>query len=193
MYEKPWQVVATEVKELGGLFKVRKDRVIMPKNGREYNVYALCVADWVNVIPLTDDMQVVMVKQYRHGIRDFTLELPGGVIDSGDTPEGAARRELMEETGFVAEKFELLGTVFPNPAIQTNKCYTYLACDARKEKSQQLDEMEDIEVITIPLDLVADLIRKGEISHGLIMAAFCHLFVKKPKLLQLDRLDSFGK
>ncbi len=183
MYQKPWNILSSETEDCGGIFRVRKDTVLMPKNERKYTVYSLCLSDWVNVIALTDQQEVVMVKQYRHGIRNFTVELPGGVIDPEDTPIESAKRELLEETGFAVDELTLLGTVHPNPAIQTNKCYTFFGRNAKKKSGQNLDELEDIEVITVPLKRIPDMIQKGDITHGLIIAAFCFLFVKHPEFL----------
>ncbi len=183
MYSKPWNILSSSIQDCGGIFKVRKDRVLMPKNGKEYSVYSLCLSNWVNVIALTSDYHVVMVKQYRHGIRDFTIELPGGVIDSGDTPIEAAKRELLEETGYIVDDFTLLGKLYPNPAIQVNECYTFFGKNARLVSNQDLDELEDIEVVTVPMKEIPGMIERGVINHGLIIAAFCFLFVKYPELI----------
>ena len=94
--------------------------------------YVLKLADWANVIPITDDEQVVFVKQYRHGTSQVTLEIPGGIVDPGDRdPKEAAERELFEETGYRAKELILLGQQHPNPAIQNNTCHTYLALDVK--------------------------------------------------------------
>ncbi len=183
MYPKPWKILSSTVQDCEGIFKIRKDKVLMPRNGKEYSVYSLHLSNWVNVIALTDDYEVVMVKQYRHGIRDFTIELPGGVIDPGDTPIEAARRELLEETGFVMDNPILLGKLYPNPAIQVNECYTFFGRNARLVSGQNLDELEDIEVLTVPIKRIPEMIKKGTINHGLIIAAFCFLFIKYPQLI----------
>jgi 8-oxo-dGTP pyrophosphatase MutT (NUDIX family) len=137
---------------------------------------------WVNVIPLTPENNVVLIRQYRHGIRDVTLEIPGGLVEDGDTPEEAAAKELAEETGYRSTEMISFGAVHPNPAIQNNLCYTFLAKDAFVGGVQQQDEKEDIEVLLRPLDEIPRLIREGQISHSLVVVAFYRLFVEHGEL-----------
>jgi ADP-ribose pyrophosphatase len=100
------------------------------------------------------------------------LELPGGMIDEGEEAEAAARRELLEETGFSAARFFLLGQSRPNPALQNNTIYHYLAADCEKTAAPSLDEHESVVTRTFPLDEVKDLIAGGAITHSLVVAAF---------------------
>jgi 8-oxo-dGTP pyrophosphatase MutT (NUDIX family) len=116
-----------------------------------------------------------MIRQYRHGSKEVTLEIPGGLLDLGDTPEEAADRELLEETGFQAEEMVKIGLVSPNPAIFSNHCYTFLARNVKKIRSPMPDQTEDIEAVLIPLSQIPELIRKGEINHAIIISAF-HLY-----------------
>jgi 8-oxo-dGTP pyrophosphatase MutT (NUDIX family) len=160
------------------VFSLRTDRARSPRTGAEHDFFILESAPWVNVIPLTADGLVVMVRQYRHGTRTVTLEIPGGLVEEGDTPEEAAARELMEETGYRAARMIGFGSVHPNPAIQNNRCYTFLAEDVTPFGAQQQDEREDIEVVLKPLSQIPSLIRGGEISHALVIAAFYRLFVE---------------
>ena len=129
------------------------------------------------MIPLTSDNDVVLIRQYRHGTRTITLEIPGGVIEGNDSPEEAARRELREETGYQASDMHLLGHVHPNPAFLDNICYTYLARDVSIVGEQEQDEREDIEVMLKPVEEIPSLIREGEITHSLILAAFYRFFM----------------
>jgi len=184
MAVKPWRIVSTKSEKKCGLFRVRVDEVVMPTTGKLYSVYALDFAPWVNIIAITPDDEVVMVRQYRHGIRDITLELPGGVIDEHDDPQSGARRELLEETGYDAQSWELLGVFHPNPAIQTNLCYTFLARNAYRATRQHLDELEDIEVVLYPMKEIPKLLKEGVISHALIVAAFGTFFLKYPEYLK---------
>ena len=119
-----------------------------------------------------------MVRQYRHGSRAVTLEIPGGLFDPGDTPEEAAARELLEETGYQAERWTEIGVANPNPAIFNNRCYTFLAQDIQKISDLIPDQTEDIEVVLIPLIDIPKLIRTGKIDHAIVIAAFSLYFLQ---------------
>lgn len=131
--------------------------------------------DWVNVIALTPDEQVVLIRQYRIGIEKVCLEIPGGMVDPGEDTAAAAARELVEETGYTSARWQLLGTVAPNPAIMNNTLHSYLALDAERTHDQKLEGSEVVNVETVPLRDVTDLLRRGAIEHALVVAAFGHL------------------
>jgi len=140
--------------------------------GTSGTFYKLHVPDWINVLAVTEDDQVVLVKQYRHGTDEITLEIPGGAVDKEDTnPQHAAERELLEETGFQSNKWTHLGTVSVNPAIMNNYCHLYLAEKCQKVAKQNLDQMEEIEVLTISLTEFFEMIEREEIDHSLIISA----------------------
>jgi 8-oxo-dGTP pyrophosphatase MutT (NUDIX family) len=142
----------------------------------EHDFHIIESENWVNVIPLAAEDQVVMIRQYRHGAGRVTLEIPGGLIDPGDTPEKAAARELLEETGYQAEAFVKIGVVNPNPALFNNLCYTFLARNVQKNHDPMLDQTEDIEVTLIPMIEIPKLISKGEIDHAMVITAFYWYF-----------------
>lgn len=169
---KPWTVISTRRDKSYRVFALRTDQAQSPRTGEIYDFFVLESNPWVNIIPLTPDNQVVMVRQYRHGTRDITLEIPGGLIENEDTPESAALRELREETGYEADTVESLGFVHPNPAIQNNICYTFLARNVRHAGLQEQDEKEDIGVELVPLSEIPRLIREGVITHALVIVAF---------------------
>jgi len=144
-----------------------------PESGSAHDFFVLDAPDWVNVIPLTPDEKVVCVRQYRAGTDTVTLEIPGGMIDPGDpTPTAAAAREMREETGYLADRYEDLGVVAPNPAIQSNRCHTICAVDAYRDGPQALDGSEVIDVELVDLSDIPSLITSGRITHSLVVAAF---------------------
>ena len=139
--------------------------------------HILRCSDWCNILPITADNQVVMVKQYRYGTDEETLELPGGVIDPEDpNPLDGARRELLEETGYEATDIVCTGIIQPNPAMQTNRCHSFLARNVRKMQEPALDAGEDIEVVTVALEEIPDRVARGEIQHALVVVAFAYAF-----------------
>jgi 8-oxo-dGTP pyrophosphatase MutT (NUDIX family) len=144
-----------------------------PPAGRpERTFYVIEAPDWINVIPLTDDGRVLLVRQYRVGIEDFTLEIPGGMCDPGETPRRAAERELREETGCEARTISEIGWVHPNPAIQNNRCHTFLARGVTPAGESSPDPDEELELVEEPLERIPELIADGRISHALVIAAF---------------------
>lgn len=180
-----WRRVGSERVADCRVFQVRRDRSLNPRGGAEHNFYCIEAADWINVIPLTTRNEVVMIEQYRHGAGEVTLEIPGGMVDEGEAAERAAARELLEETGYGAGEVRLLGRTRPNPAIQNNWLYSFLARDCRFEQEPVFDSSEWTVVRLVPLADVPALIAEGAITHALVIAAFHWL-----SLYQRDLLSS---
>jgi 8-oxo-dGTP pyrophosphatase MutT (NUDIX family) len=130
-------------------------------------VYTLEHPDWCNVIAITEDERIVLVRQLRFGTRETSLELPGGMIDAGEDPAAAALRELREETGFEAARAELLVVTHPNPSFQKNKLHSFVARGARLAGATKFDEHEECETVLAPLSDVARMLDEGEIVHAL--------------------------
>jgi len=176
---RAWELINSVRDRSYRIFSLRTDRAVSPRTGQAYDFFVLETPSWVNVIPITTDGKVVLVRQYRHGIRDITLEIPGGLVEGGDNPETAAIRELEEETGYRTREMEMLGRVHPNPAILNNVCYTFLARDVFPAGRPHPDDKEDIEVLLRPLNEIPRLIREDMITHALVLAAFYRFFMER--------------
>jgi 8-oxo-dGTP pyrophosphatase MutT (NUDIX family) len=161
-----WQTVASSYIHKHPYMSVRRDTRQAPEFGI-HDFYLLEFPDWANVVAVTENNMVVLVRQFRHGLNAINLEIPGGVVDSGEDPHLTASRELAEETGFVPETVELLSSVSVNPAIQGNWCHLFLAKGCRRVGGQSLDGTESIAVELVPLNAVADLLNSGKIHHSL--------------------------
>lgn len=161
---KAWKIISSELVFEHRWYKLRKD-VVEIAEGKVIDDYFVSVRpEVVTVFPVTEEGEVVMVQQYKHGARQILLEFPGGVIEDNEDIELAARRELIEETGYEVEKFIPLNILVDNPTKDTNRIHTFLALGAKKVKEQELDDTENINVVKVPLEEVKQLIRRGEIK-----------------------------
>lgn len=169
-----WKTLTRELLESVPIFSVSRVRREHPEMG-EADFYVMDLPDWINVVALTPEDDVVLVRQFRHGNENITLEIPGGNVDEGETSRQAAERELLEETGYEAKEWVEIGSVEPNPAFMANECKTWLALDARPTAEPNPDHHEELEVLRVPRDAFDALIENGEITHSLVVAAAYHL------------------
>ena len=166
---KPWKVL--ESRHLQPRFRIDKCEL---HNGKLLDATVFEFRTWANVLAMTKDQEVVLIKQYRHGVQEVLWEFPGGVVDDGENPLDGARRELLEETGYTTSNIIEVGRFYPNPANQNNLMYGFLAYDVEKTELQHLDDAEDIEVHLIPLVNLITMTRRGEFLHGLQVATLFH-------------------
>jgi ADP-ribose pyrophosphatase len=172
---QPWEKRGSRLIGDFRIFTLRSDRVVSPRTGLEHEMYVIETVDWVNVIALTEDRQLVMVEQYRHGSDTIELEIPGGMMDPNDaSPVAAGVRELREETGYEGANARVIGTIFPNPAIQTNTCHTVLVEHCRPRHTIQLDHGEDLVTRLVPVAEIPRLVTAGRIQHSLVVVALYH-------------------
>ncbi len=170
---QPWTRRSSEIVYSTRIFDLRRDSNQSPRTAREHDFWVLESGDWVNILPITRAGEVVLIRQWRHGIGDFTLEIPGGMIDPEDvSPLSAARREMVEETGYDSADIVELGAVHPNPAIQGNRLHTFLARDVELLHAPEFDSTEEVTVELVARDRLPALVREGRITHALVVVAF---------------------
>lgn len=171
---KPWKTLESEELAKYGYFRMRKDKCELPDGRVMPGYYTIEFADWVNVIPVTKDKKVVLIRQYRHSVEEITIEIPGGSTHpkESEPAEIAAMRELEEETGYTSGKLEFVGIQYPNPALLSNRMHTFIAWDVEKTKEQELDPYEDIETYEVTLSELRNLIETGKINHSIILGSF---------------------
>ena len=165
-----WHELSREPMGSYRVFSVERSRAVSPFDGAERDFYRIRSSSWTQIVPLTKDRHVVMVRQYRHGVGRLTLEIPGGLVAEGEDPGEAAMRECLEETGYRARKAVSLGVLSPNPALFANALYGYLATDVEPEGAIKNDSIEQTEVVLVPERDIPSMILSGEIDHALVVA-----------------------
>lgn len=177
-FSKPkWDIVKDKKLLETPIFSLHQRDLIPDKKSSPSPFYVLDTSDWINVIALTKNREIVLVEQYRAGIHEPTLEIPGGIVDENESPLESAKRELLEETGFQSEKWSKIGKVSSNAAILNNYAHTFLAEDCKKVSDQQLDKNEDIAVHIMELYSFLKLVQENTVHHAIVVAAVAHLLL----------------
>lgn len=176
----PWDMQENNLHADCRIFEVRKQRLKRRSDGLEGEFFVLDTNDWVNVLALTPDDKIILVRQFRYGSKEQSLEPPGGVVERGEDPVIAGLRELQEETGYVGEEPKLLGVVRPNAAILSNRCHVILVRNAQKTAELNFDQHEELVTELYPVKELKEMVRRGEITHSIGLNSIMML------LLELD-------
>ena len=177
--DRKWAVLSSEYLIRRPWLTARRDVARLPDGRINNEYYVLEYPDWVNVIAITKDGQVVLERQYRHGLGKTCYELPCGVIEAGETPLEAAKRELLEETGYAGGQWQPWMTLSPNPATSSNLAHSFLAIGVEKVSGQHLDATEDIEVSLHSPDYVRELLENNQILQALMAAPMWKYFMSR--------------
>lgn len=176
---KDWELVRSEPLANLKLFTARFDFMKNPRNGITEKMIVLDSPDAANIVALTAAQEMLFVRQYRFGISDYTLELPGGIVDPGEAHHAAALRELREETGYAGGNWHYLGSIHSNPVFMTNSIHHYLAEDVVLTHALELDAGEDVKVEKMPLPEVLHQFRAGFFQHPHTVNALLKFFFYK--------------
>lgn len=166
-----WNVLESKDIFSENWLKLRKDKCMLPDGRIMDPYYVIEVPSWTNMVIITKDEKIVLVKQYRHASGEITLELPGGLLEKGETPKVSAIREMQEETGYVSNEIEFLSQVLSNPALHNNTAYFFLARNAEKMVATHFDPFEDLQLETYTKEELKQLLNEGKIQHGVQVGA----------------------
>lgn len=168
-----WKVLSSKILFSSGLFTMKSDECELPDGRIMPKYYVMDFPDWVNILPITKEGNVVLVKQYRHASKREHIEVPGGSMDpkiNESTLEGA-RREMLEETGYDSKNIVHVGSHYPNPALQSNQMHTFIAFESEEVQKQNLDEFEELEIYICTLERLKQHLNEGDIDHSIMVAS----------------------
>lgn len=182
MNKQQWKILSSEYLVRAPWAVLRKDSCEMPNGHIVPEYYVLEYPNWVSVVGVTTENEIILVKQYRHGVGKSILEIPGGVIDEGEDSLTAAKREMLEETGYQFDSFDKICELYPNPATSNNKNTTYLALGGKKVQEQELDTQEDIDVMIVSIDEVKALVLQNKIGQSLHTSSLFYALLKLERI-----------
>ena len=173
-----WKVMRDDMHANCRIFDVHKRKMIRDSDQKEGEFYVIETNDWVNVLALTSNQEIILVRQFRYGTEEYSLEPPGGVIEKGEDPILAGQREMLEETGYSGKNPKIIGNVFANSAIMSNRCHFLLVTDVEKLGETSFDPHEELETVKVPIESLKDLVKSGDISHSIGVNAIFHLMME---------------
>jgi 8-oxo-dGTP pyrophosphatase MutT (NUDIX family) len=172
---QPWKKLDSKPAGDFRIFTIRSDRSVSPRTGLPHDFFVIDCVNWVNVIAITPEQQLVMVEQFRHGSNTVELEIPGGMMDTSDaSPSETGARELREETGYTGDNVKVIGEISPNPAIMSNTCFTVMLENCRGVHAVEFDRGEDLATKLVPIADIPRLVGSGKIRHALVVVALYH-------------------
>jgi 8-oxo-dGTP pyrophosphatase MutT (NUDIX family) len=173
-----WKLIESKYVYRDRWLRARADKCELPDGRIMEPYYVIEVPDWTNMVIITKEQRIVLVRQYRHALGTTTLELPGGILEQGESPKESAIREMHEETGYVSDEVEFLMKISPNPALNNNTAYFFLAIDAEKLTDTKFDPFEDIVIETFSKDELKQLLEEGKLQHGVQQGAIYQAMIQ---------------
>lgn len=174
--DKPWETIRSEPGPDLTLFQARFDWVSNPRNASVMRAVVLELPDFVNVVAVTPEERIVVVRQYRFGVQKVTTEIPAGLMEPGELHAEAVVRELREETGYTAAQWKYLGWSEPNPAFLNNICHQWLALGVVRTGAPAPDEGEELSVAELTLEELKDEIKAGRMRNSLTLLSLARVF-----------------
>lgn len=171
MVSIPWTVLRRRTLVERRYLELREEHVRLASGQEIEDFYVIDMSDWAAVLCVTATNEIVLVRQYRHGVAQESIELPAGALEPGEDPDAAAARELLEETGYSSQRWSRIAVLATDPSRQTAHAHFYCALDAVRVRAPELDEGEELTVQLVSPAALFELIERGEITHGMHVAA----------------------